>query len=197
MAIPQIQAPTLTPTLEAPGLAPHRQEGLLGDLVGQVLGGGALAAAPAAKGRAGRTGLRTPPGPPRPPPPAARRRSAPDRDSRSCLIVGADGATVHASRTDGRPRVHSLNGGSGRADRWATHQADRIPTGDGSSGRQMPHRMRLRPAFPLRPAFSLVRASVEPPAGIEPATPSLPWNHREPLCGPPFSQVTPDRQGQG
>jgi hypothetical protein len=24
------------------------------------------------------------------------------------------------------------------------------------------------------------------PAGIEPATPSLPWNHREPLCGPPF-----------
>jgi hypothetical protein len=37
---------------------------------------------------------------------------------------------------------------------------------------------------------------VEPPAGIEPATPSLPWNHREPLCGPPFPQVTPDRQGQ-
>jgi hypothetical protein len=37
---------------------------------------------------------------------------------------------------------------------------------------------------------------VEPPAGIEPATPSLPWNHREPLCGPPFSQVAPDRQGK-
>jgi hypothetical protein len=34
------------------------------------------------------------------------------------------------------------------------------------------------------------------PAGIEPATPSLPWNHQEPLCGPPFSQVTLDRQGQ-
>src|SRR5918996_1901428 len=32
---------------------------------------------------------------------------------------------------------------------------------------------------------------VEPPAGIEPATPSLPWNHQEPLCGPPFSQVAP------
>jgi hypothetical protein len=37
---------------------------------------------------------------------------------------------------------------------------------------------------------------VEPPAGIEPATPSLPWNHREPLCGTPFPQITPDRQGQ-
>jgi hypothetical protein len=33
----------LTPTLEALGLAPHHQEGLLGDLVGQVLVGGALA----------------------------------------------------------------------------------------------------------------------------------------------------------
>src|SRR5215203_5637768 len=36
----------------------------------------------------------------------------------------------------------------------------------------------------------------EPPAGIEPATLSLPWNHQEPLCGPPFPQVTPDRKGQ-
>jgi hypothetical protein len=34
------------------------------------------------------------------------------------------------------------------------------------------------------------------PAGIEPATPSLPWNHQEPLCGPPFAQVTPDRRGR-
>ncbi len=32
------------------------------------------------------------------------------------------------------------------------------------------------------------------PAGIEPATSSLPWNHREPLCGRPFSQVAPDRR---
>jgi hypothetical protein len=37
---------------------------------------------------------------------------------------------------------------------------------------------------------------VEPPGGIEPPTPSLPWNHREPLCGTPFSQVAPDRRGQ-
>ena len=37
---------------------------------------------------------------------------------------------------------------------------------------------------------------VEPPAGIEPATPSLPWNHQEPLCGPPFPQVTPDRRAE-
>jgi hypothetical protein len=32
-------------------------------------------------------------------------------------------------------------------------------------------------------AFPLVSLGMEPPAGIEPATPSLPWNHREPLCG--------------
>jgi hypothetical protein len=37
---------------------------------------------------------------------------------------------------------------------------------------------------------------MEPPAGIEPATPSLPWNHREPLCGPLFSQVALDRKDQ-
>ena len=37
---------------------------------------------------------------------------------------------------------------------------------------------------------------MEPPAGIEPATPSLPWNHQEPLCAPPFPQVTPDRRGR-
>jgi len=46
------------------------------------------------------------------------------------------------------------------------------------------------------PAFALVRLGVEPPAGIEPATPSLPWNHQEPLCGTPFPQVAPDRRGR-
>src|SRR5829696_8087052 len=39
-------------------------------------------------------------------------------------------------------------------------------------------------------------ASAEPSSGLEPATPSLPWNHREPLCRCSFSQVTPDRRGQ-
>jgi hypothetical protein len=34
------------------------------------------------------------------------------------------------------------------------------------------------------------------PAGIEPATPSLPWNHQEPLCAPSFPQVTLDRKGR-
>src|SRR5215216_3064724 len=47
-----------------------------------------------------------------------------------------------------------------------------------------------------RPAFPLVIALLEPPAGIEPATPSLPWNHQEPLCGTPFPQVTPDRKDE-
>src|SRR4029453_15658692 len=46
------------------------------------------------------------------------------------------------------------------------------------------------------PAFALVSLGVEPPAGIEPATPSFPWNHREPLCGPPFPLVAPDRRGR-
>jgi hypothetical protein len=34
------------------------------------------------------------------------------------------------------------------------------------------------------------------PAGIEPATPSLPWNHQEPLCRRPFSQLAPDRRAE-
>ena len=46
------------------------------------------------------------------------------------------------------------------------------------------------------PAFPLVRTLLEPPAGIEPATPSLPWNHQEPLCEPPFPQVTANRKGR-
>jgi hypothetical protein len=45
-------------------------------------------------------------------------------------------------------------------------------------------------------AFRLVIHLVEPPAGIEPATPSLPWNYREPLCGTASPQVTRDRRCQ-
>jgi hypothetical protein len=86
----------------------------------------------------------------------------------------SNGAGQRYRRTGGRPT-----------------QSDRILTRDGFSGRQMPHRT------PRRPAFPLVRAYMEPPAGIEPATPSLPWNHQEPLCGPPFPQLTPDRRGRG
>jgi hypothetical protein len=37
---------------------------------------------------------------------------------------------------------------------------------------------------------------MEPPAGIEPATPSLPWNHQEPLCEPLFAQVKLDWRGR-
>ena len=46
------------------------------------------------------------------------------------------------------------------------------------------------------PVFLLVSLGVEPPAGIEPATPSLPWNHQEPMCEPPFPQVPLDRKGR-
>jgi hypothetical protein len=35
-----------------------------------------------------------------------------------------------------------------------------------------------------------------PPESNRRPHPYLPWNHREPLCGPPFSQVTPDRKGR-
>jgi hypothetical protein len=71
-----------------------------------------------------------------------------------------------------------------------TDQADRIPTRGVLSSAQP------APNADNRPAFALVRAFVEPPGGIEPPTPSLPWNHQEPLCGPRFSQVTLDRQGR-
>jgi hypothetical protein len=54
---------------------------------------------------------------------------------------------------------------------------------------------------PNRPGSELTsvcagQPGVEPPAGIEPATPSLPWNHQEPLCGWSFSQVALDRRGR-
>jgi hypothetical protein len=71
-----------------------------------------------------------------------------------------------------------------------TDQADRIPTRGVLSSAQP------APNADNRPAFALVRAFVEPPGGIEPPTPSLPWNHREPLYGWLFPQVTPDRRGQ-
>jgi hypothetical protein len=119
----------------------------------------------------------------------------------------------------------------------STTRTSRRPASPGQSG----------PLTRNRPAFPLVRTHLEPPAGIEPATPSsgedprprwqtawylprstrtppsprssqrprgrlvlpifipqgwppamshLPWNHREPLCGPPYPQVTADRRGQ-
>jgi hypothetical protein len=71
-------------------------------------------------------------------------------------------------------------------DRWS----ERFPTRDVLSVASNRTRTRGCPAFPL------VSLGMEPPAGIEPATPSLPWNHQEPLCGPPFPQVTPDRRGR-
>jgi hypothetical protein len=55
-----------------------------------------------------------------------------------------------------------------------------------------PRRMRQAGCW-TRP--ELVRCG-EPPGGIEPPTPSLPWNHREPLCAPPFPQVASDRSYQ-
>jgi hypothetical protein len=44
------------------------------------------------------------------------------------------------------------------------------------------------------PAFALVSLGVEPPAGIEPATPSLPCISGSPSCEPAFLQVAADRR---
>ena len=78
---------------------------------------------------------------------------------------------------------------------WPTHWARPAGLwhGDGT-----PRRKRIaghgmgRVVDPAWPAAFVV----EPPAGIEPATPSLPWNHQEPLCEPLFPQVGPDRRGR-
>jgi hypothetical protein len=92
-----------------------------------------------------------------------------------------DGEGLEAGQRPGQSRRQSP------MDNW---YSERFPIWDVLSGRHM------RPRTPLRPAFVLVIGLVEPPAGIEPATPSLPWNHQEPLCGPPFPQLAPDRRGQ-
>jgi hypothetical protein len=91
------------------------------------------------------------------------------------------------------------HGRSGRRDRPGAEPADR-----GRMSAAMARRWHAGPrAHPCRcdrpgsvPGLSCW-FGVEPPAGIEPATPSLPWNHREPLCGPPFPQVAPDRTCRG
>src|SRR4029450_2027397 len=64
-------------------------------------------------------------------------------------------------------------------------QSDRIPTMEVLS---IQHRSRPDGNCP---EFVLVIGLVEPPAGIEPATPSLPWNHRKPLVEPPSSPRAP------
>jgi hypothetical protein len=47
-----------------------------------------------------------------------------------------------------------------------------------------------------RRAFPQLNPGVVGLAGLEPAASSLSAKCREPLCGPPFPQVTPDRKGQ-
>jgi hypothetical protein len=44
--------------------------------------------------------------------------------------------------------------------------------------------------------FALVSALLVGATGFEPVTPSVSANHREPLCGRPFPQVTLDRKGR-
>ena len=46
------------------------------------------------------------------------------------------------------------------------------------------------------PAFPLVSTYVEPPAGIEPETPSLPWIGGQAPCYPAYLQVTRYRKGR-
>ena len=46
------------------------------------------------------------------------------------------------------------------------------------------------------PAFALVSLGVEPPAGIEPATPSLPWIGGQAPCYPASLQLARHRKWQ-
>jgi hypothetical protein len=56
------------------------------------------------------------------------------------------------------------------------------------------------PAEPARTprslAFPLVIFGCGAPRRNRTGDPSLPWNHQEPLCGPPFPQLAPDRRGR-
>jgi hypothetical protein len=64
---------------------------------------------------------------------------------------------------------------------------------------QAPGLIRLRGLYydPLRAPARVDLPGVAP-ASLESwwLTSSLPWNHREPLCGPPFPQVALDRRGR-
>jgi hypothetical protein len=114
--------------------------------------------------------------------PDAPRPSIRAVQSRSSKVVCLRAAEV-------RPRTRTVNQGS------ATRPACACPTP--SQPQQDQRRAFNQPQIRNRPAPLLVSAYVEPPAGIEPATPSLPWNYREPLCGSSFPQVVRDRGCQG
>jgi hypothetical protein len=64
---------------------------------------------------------------------------------------------------------------------------------DGVRARRSPIPLRMGSATTAQdddsPAFALVKAYVEPPAGIEPATPSLPWIGGQAPCYPVSQQV--------
>jgi hypothetical protein len=92
------------------------------------------------------------------------------------------------------------HGGQGRADRWTSKAAAQ----QGCSHTDRPWTFTAHPYWGCgrpqpclndhRSAFVLVRACLEPPAGIEPATPSLPCIPGPPPCDPAFSQVVAHRK---
>jgi hypothetical protein len=112
-----------------------------------------------------------------------------DRAAARKAETGRQPTSLAAPACDPYPTDHKCETGEAFSIRYTLRPTDQTQT-----ERCVP-RPTVRNAE-LRAAFPLVSCCMEPPAGIEPATPSLPWNHQEPLCGPPFPQLTPDRQGQ-
>jgi hypothetical protein len=139
----------------------------------------------------------------------ARRAPVVPRPARAALAtIAMPGAGASAARPDScRTRHAGRRPSSGPAHRrtrgrWPApacrgRTPGCAPDRLGAAARALTHPSRYGVTRDdCRPTSGLVIGLVEPPAGIEPATPSLPWNHQEPLCGPPFPQVTPDRRGR-
>jgi hypothetical protein len=98
-------------------------------------------------------------------------------------------ATVSSSRATAlraeELRHEHLEAGAGSSVTRAVRQAKCSPPAHPPSN--PPARKDDRPSPPNRSNDQRLHWSSPcgAPAGIEPATPSSPWNHQEPLCGPP------------
>ena len=91
----------------------------------------------------------------------------------------------------------------GQAARTDAQRTNRIGNSLANGGSQLSGmRQAGYRTLPDLPFLGGVPAGIEPATPSlpwnhrEPATPSLPWNHREPLCGPPYPQVALDRRGR-
>jgi hypothetical protein len=100
--------------------------------------------------------------------PAPGRVGGPDRGSLPVVQGWVLGRPCRRDPEGNGQGAKQRHRSEGSPDWRTTNQSEHIPIREVLSGRQMPDRT------PRRPAFTLVKACAEPPAGIEPATPSLP-----------------------